>query len=112
MTDADMNRYRDALIDDEDDDIDMDEWMEMSDQEREHELDSSARQLQEVLDRLTPKQLYAHRRRSALASCMAWRGHIRKGFVPNIAKDFLRQTQIRMVKLRIFNTTGSYPGEA
>ena len=105
-----MNRYRDPV--EPDDEVDMDEWMAMSDAEQQREIDASMRALEEVYARLTPLQRYRGSRRRALGLCIGWRNHIRENFIPDFAREHLRKAQIRLVKLRIERATGAYPGEA
>lgn len=104
------NRYDDPL--DDEDEIDIDEWMEMSDEEQDRELDTAMRQLSETYARLTPLQRYRGARRNALRLCIGWRQKLRDGFIPELSREYLRKAQIRLVKLRIERATGSYPGEA
>lgn len=104
------NRYRAPV--DPDDEIDMDLWMEMSDEEQERELAASMRELNDLYARLTPLQRYRGSRRSALRSCMNWRGIIRQNVFPDLAREQLRQAQIRLEKLRLERAFGIYPGDA
>lgn len=104
------NRYRDSVEDD--DDIDYEEWMDLPKQEQDRQLDAAMRELEEVYRQLTPLQIYRRSRRLALGHCITYRDMIRQGFVPDFAREQLRQTQIRMVKRRIERATGQRPGSA
>lgn len=102
------NRYRDP----EGDDGDMDLYMEMSDEELEREEAAAIRELQEIAARMTPRQHYRASRRSCLRTCIGWRNMIRQNFVVDLARQELRNTQLRLAKLRIYHATGQYPGSA
>jgi len=104
------NRYADPV--DEDDDIDMDDWLEMSEEEQDRLLDASMRQLEEAYRRLTPLQKYRISRRNRLRLCISWRNQIRNGFIVDLAREKLRDAQILLVKLRVERATGIKPGAA
>jgi hypothetical protein len=93
-----------------DDDIDMDEWMQMSDAEHDAVLEREMRIYYEWWDSLTPLQQYRHSRRRALEGCLVWRQSI--GIFGEGMREYLRQRQIRLVKLRVWRATGIYPGSA
>jgi hypothetical protein len=98
----------------EDDDLDMDLWMEMTDAEREAILAHEMRQYNEWWDRLTPLQRYRHSRGRALEGCLIWRKSSRQ-FGDGLTDFFheqLRSRQRRLLKLRIQRSTGFYPGSA
>jgi hypothetical protein len=99
---------------DQDDDVDMDLWMEMSDAEHDAILAYEIRRYNEWWDRLTPLQRYRSCRRSALDGCLVWRkSHEQFGEgLSGFFMEQLRNRQKRLVKLRIELATGSYPGSA
>ncbi len=97
-----------------DDDLDWDEWMEMSDAEHEAILAREMRLYNEWWDSLTPLQQYRRSRATALEGCLIWRKTIRQ-FNAGPGDFFweqLRQRQLRLVKLRVWRATGTYPGSA
>lgn len=97
---------------DEDDEIDMDLWMEMTDAEHEAILAQETQRYNEWWDSLTPLQRYRSSRRSALEGCLIWRKSIRSGWSGEFFEGQLRSRQKRLLKLRIELATGQYPGSA
>lgn len=106
---------------DEDDDLDWDLWMEMTDAEHDAILARETRRYNEWWDSLTPLQQYRSSRRGAarrgaLEGCLTWRKSIAWMGAANEPGGFfdeqLRNRQKRLVKLRIWRTTGVYPGSA
>ncbi len=95
-----------------DDDLDMDLWMEMTDAEHEAILAHEMRRYNEWWDKLTPLQQYRVNRRSAIEGCLVWRRSIRAGWTGEFFDGQLRNRQIRLLKLRIWRSTGVYPGSA
>lgn len=92
-------------MDDEDDDLDWDEWMAMTDDQQEAVLDRAWRAYDEWCRR-TPLRVRQRRHiRDALARCVRVRG---LGAPPFI----LKRMQISLVKARLWRQTGIYPGEA
>src|SRR5579863_7365328 len=95
--------------------IEMEEWMALTDEQQEAVLDREMRELQRLLDKQTPKQRYAYSRRSWLRNCLGWRRHARGplGDLP-IFREHLRKAQIGLVKLRAWRATNyqQFPGDA
>lgn len=95
-----------------DDDIDMDEWMQLSEQDQQTIIDREVAEHKRLLASLTFAQEIAHHRRGALESCMNWRKHIIRQYCPDLADNRLKAAQIRLLKLRTWRATGTYPGTA
>jgi hypothetical protein len=99
--------------DDEFDEVDMEEWMAMSEEERDQELASVMRDHVEWWQTLTLAEQFAERRRRAVESCAGWRRLIQDN--PNLAELFgenLRAVQKRLVALRFERRTDIAPGSA
>lgn len=59
---------------------------------------------------LSPIELYRHRRARLVRTARNWRRFERSA--PDMATEFIRSTQIIMVKLRYWHRTGEEPGDA
>lgn len=92
------------------DDPEMDEWMELTEAQREARLEASWRQYAEWRASLTPDQTYAIDRRHGLEGCLSVRGLMGTGL--SFLRGQLKERQIRLAKLREWRRTGIYPGEA
>ena len=98
--------------DDEDDSaISMEEWFEMSEADRERELQGAMNEWSEVWDRMTPAQQHHWKVRTALRTCLRWRGLIKKMDIP-VFKKYLRERQRRLLQLRTERVTGLQTGTA
>lgn len=87
------------------------EWLEMSDAEQDAELERAMRDYERMLDSMPLRDRIRHHVRNSLKSCSQWRKIIREhGF--EFARAHLKQCQLRLVKLRIWRQTGTYPGSA
>lgn len=95
----------------DDDDLDWEEWMEMSDAQHDAILERTMREYSQWLDRLTLKQRVAHHRKNALRGCLTWRKLMREHGL-DFAVTYLRERQISLLKLRQWRLTGVYPGSA
>jgi hypothetical protein len=95
-----------------DDDLDWDEWMEMTDAQQEAALEREMQLYNEWWDSLTPLEQYRHSRRSAVEGCLVWRKSMRALGGGDFLREYLRQRQLRLVKLRVWRATGAYPGSA
>ena len=58
---------------DDDDDLDWEEWMSMTDAQQDAVVERENRELARATDRMTPAQLYASMRRNWLENCLSWR---------------------------------------
>lgn len=96
---------------DDDDEIDMDEWMAMSDAEIERECDIAMREYNEWWDSLSIAEQIAISRRRAVEQCLKWRKLIRENDWDFMRED-LRRTQVRLLKIREWRRTGQFPASA
>ena len=96
------------------DDLDWEEWLEMTDEQQEAALDREFRQLLAVEDRMPRPMLYAVRRASILKTCMGWRRHRISFKGAPFTTEYLRKSQMCLVRLRAWRTTGyrQWPGRA
>lgn len=85
----------------DDDDIDLDDWIAMSDAEQDRELASAMNQYNEMIDRMSRDEYLAYRRRRNLDLCLQIRKSLRAfpGLV--IFQNNLRATQRRLLMLRM-----------
>lgn len=95
---------------DDEDEIDFDEWIEMSDAERDRIVDSAERQFHELYESWTPRQQFAWRRRMTLQNCLHTRRMIKANFVPELQAQWLRERQMRLVHLRAERHSGYHLG--
>lgn len=95
----------------EDDDVDMDEWMAMSDAQRDAIHDGALRDYNATIDAMSRDQYYVYRRGKRVALCLRWRRLIREHDMPFMA-DHLRRSQKLLLELRIERRTGIAPGSA
>jgi hypothetical protein len=99
-------------MDNFDEDLAMEEWMAMTDQQQEAILDREIKAHAEWFDSLPLKTQTAISRRRTPESIMSWRRMMRDNPLMDIGMNYLRQGQRRLLKLRIWRATGVYPGEA
>ena len=101
---------------DDDDDLDFEEFCALSDEQREAVVDGEMYEYVRWYDSLPLNQKIAHRRANALDNCRTKRRLIAMPHCPEIIKrdcrERLRSTQLRLLKIRIWRETGTYPGEA
>ncbi len=94
-----------------DDDIEMELWFEMTEAEQDAELAAAERRHNELWATLSLDQQYSILRTGAVRGCLQWRWMIREhGF--DFMRQYLKERQVSMVKLRHWRRTGIYPGEA
>lgn len=93
-----------------DDDLDWDEWMQMTDAQQDAALEREMQIYNEWWDSLTPLEQYRSSRRTTLEGCLVYRKAMRS--LGDFMREYLRQRQIRLVKLRVWRATGAYPGSA
>jgi hypothetical protein len=86
-------------MDDDDDELDWDEWMSMSDAEHEAILDREMAEYSQWFNALTPLQQYRHRRQRGVRTCLGWRRIIRKLDL-QVIRDHLRTSQRLLLKMR------------
>lgn len=102
-----------------DDDMDMDEWMNMTDDQQGVMLEREMRKHEQWYNSLTLKQQIKYQTCSAMYGIMENRKRLRNPelctieYVTNIWRSGIRRNQRRLLKIRIWRTTtGVYPGEA
>lgn len=98
--------------DDDHDTIDWDEWLAMSDAEQEAEWQSALRQYNEMIDHMTPDELFHYRRSRNLDLCIKIRSNMKAFPGIEIFRHSLRDTQRRLLALRIEHRTGLVVGHA
>ena len=116
------NRY--GKLDTSDNDEELDKLMEMSEEESEEYLDRELKKAKREYDEwwksLTLTEQVNHLRRGTLRSCINNRNMMlafpkleneEKGMY-ELSLGYLRSNQKRLLKIRIFRTTGVYPSEA
>lgn len=102
----------------EDDDLDMEEWMKLSDAEHDSLIAIGMKKYNKWYDGLTLKQQIKYNTRKALQGIMENKIRLRTPelcryeFAVIIWKEGVRRNQRRLVKIRAWRTTGIYPGEA
>lgn len=94
----------------DDDALDMDDWMAMSDSEQEAEVQRSMGEYAKWYDALSVADQQHVRIRSALRLAVRWR-RLRRDLHVEIASEYLKKSQMRLLKLRAWRQTGIYPGE-
>ena len=96
------------------DELEWEEWLEMTDEQQEAAIDREFRQLLAVEDRMPRPTLYAVRRRSILQTCLGWRKHRRTFDGADFTTEYLRRSQMCLVRLRAWRDTGyqRWPGAA
>ncbi|BAR47071.1 hypothetical protein [Methylobacterium aquaticum] len=96
--------------------LDMDEWLSLSDEQQEAELQKELAAYSRWYDGLSIAGQLAHRRHMALSNCRSARRLIRLAHCPEIirqhARNQIKAAQIRLLKIRVWRTTGQQPGEA
>lgn len=93
-----VRKTTDILIDD--DDLDWDEWVAMSDAQHDAILDREMAEYSRWFNSLTTLQQYRHRRRRGLATCKSWRKTIGKLDL-QVFRDHLRTSQRLLLKARV-----------
>jgi hypothetical protein len=94
----------------EDDDLDWDEWMKMSDAQHDAILDREMKAYNEWFDRLPQDEQIRHCVRRCLQNCVGARRNL-KTFPIDFMRKMLKQSQMRLLKLRAWRQTGIYPGQ-
>lgn len=101
----------------DEDDLDWDEWMNLTDAQQEATIDREMAALQRKLDAMTVPQQVAHHRHFALLNILSNRKRLRNPGLHRIEiiDDYFRKSikrgQLRLLKLRAWRATGVYPGE-
>lgn len=102
----------------EDDDLYMEEWDAMTDEQQDAELERSMLEHEAWYNGLTLRQQVRIQTRSAMRFIMENRARLRNPdlctipYVVGLWREGVRRNQRRLVKIRIWRTTGTYPGEA
>lgn len=93
------------------DDLEMEQWMELTDDQQEAIVAREYAAYERRLARLSIAEQYAYFRGNSLRSCLQWRRLSREqGF--DFGQRYVRSAQRRLLALRIWRATGTYPGEA
>jgi hypothetical protein len=83
----------------DDDDLDWDEWMELSDAQQEAIFDREMAEYSRRFNALTPLAQYRYRRRRGLETCLGWRRRIRAIDIPTF-HERLHISQRLLLKAR------------
>lgn len=97
-------------MDDLEDDLEMEEWMTLSDGQQQAILDREIAAYNRWFDRLSNPQQIAYCIRRALENCVRWRRLMRAFDHLDFMREHLREGQMRLLKLRAWRQTGVYPG--
>lgn len=103
-----IDRAEEAELDT--DGAEWDRWLSMSDAEQEAEIDQGMAALVAARAELTVPELYRRDRRSTLKSCLRRRALAKQLHGMDFATKLLRETKVRLLKLREYRRTGVYPG--
>lgn len=93
-----------------DDDVEMERWMALTDEQQDAEVERAMAEYFAWLDRMSLAEQYANHRRSAVERQRKWRRLIRDHGLGDWATEHVTHTQIYMVKLRAWRSTGIWPG--
>lgn len=98
------------------DDLDWDEWMSLTDQQQDAIVEREVRDYYRAYDALSLSKQIAHRRRWTLDSCRRSRRTLALPGCTSVLREYvqasLKRSQLRLLKVRIWRATGTYPGEA
>lgn len=97
---------------DDEDDLEMDEWLKLTDAQQDAILDREMKAHTQWFDALPLAQQQRHCIRGALRNCVKWRALMARLPAMDFMRDQLKQRQRRLLVLRIWRQTGIYPGEA
>ncbi|HLH94975.1 MAG TPA: hypothetical protein VKW08_07645 [Xanthobacteraceae bacterium] len=101
-----------------DDDLEWELWLELTDDQQQAILDREMAAYQRKLDAMTVPQQIAHHRRRDLEGILENRRRLRDPklcrieVIDQIFRDHIRSAQLRLLKLRAWRSTGIYPGSA
>lgn len=93
------------------DETDWDEWMAMTDAQRDAIHDGALRDYDAMINAMSRDEFYAYRRHKRVALCLRWRRLIREFNMPFMQEN-LRRGQRMLLELRIERRTGIAPGSA
>ncbi len=97
-----------GLVDTDADELDAEEFYALSDTQQDAVLNREMKNYSDMLDRMTPQQLYRHRRHFTLDVIRRQRSLVKE--FPYIFKDKVRDSQRRLLKWRIEYRTGAVVG--
>lgn len=100
------------MTDDDDDELDFEEFMSMSDAQADALHDRLMKEYGEMLDRMTPRQLYQYRRQRTLNLILKQRRLAKEFPGIDIFQTHLRSSQRRLLTWRIEYRTGVRAGHA
>lgn len=105
-------------MDDIEDELRWEEWMQLSDEQTEAICDRHMKRYVDWVSSMTPTQWYRYQRRSALRSLREGRKFLadpalhRIECIDQMQRERIKANRLRLLKLRIFRSTGTYPGSA
>ena len=96
------------------DDLELEEWLSLSDEQQEAAIDREFAKLVAIEDQMPRPALYAARRASILKTCLGWRRHHKTFRGAPFTVEYLRKSQMCLVRLRSWRATGyqRWPGRA
>jgi hypothetical protein len=106
------------IDDDNDDDMEWDEWMAMTDAQRDATERRVMGEYRRFIDAMTPAQYYRYQRWSWLRILSERREFLRNPavsrieIIDQITLESIGRARLALAKLRIWRSTGVYPGEA
>jgi len=92
------------------DDLEMEEWLALSDGQQQVMLDRKMAAFKRWFDRLSTAEQITYCTRRALKNCAQWRRLMRRLPAGGWSREHLRTIQMRLLKLRTWRQTGVYPG--
>jgi hypothetical protein len=99
------------------DDLEWEDWLAMSDEQQEDLLNREMNELQRRLDAMSIQDQVAHHRHFVLESIIKNRQRLRDPktnhveIICDLWRKHIRNSQVRLLKLRVWRETGTYPGE-
>jgi hypothetical protein len=99
------------------DDLEWDEWMKLTDDQQEAIIDREMKELEDALEAMTVPQQVAHHRHFCLLNIVRARKFLRNPEMRRVEvidehfKGSIKRSQVRLLKLRSWRATGTYPGE-
>lgn len=94
-----------------DDDVDWDEWMKLSDDQQDAIVNREMKAYGEMLDEMSPDELYRYKRQFILGTLKRSRAGIRlhAWTAESLMRHVIRPSQKNLLALRIWRQTGAWP---
>lgn len=92
------------------DDLEMEEWMAMTDEEQNHALEVASAEYVRWWNRLSTAAQIRVRRSECLEGCATMRRAMKTVGALPILQEMLKQRQVTLLKIRAWRSTGIYPG--